>query len=387
MRLKRFYAANQRQAMNQIRDELGDDAVILSSQSTPHGVEVVAAVDPEQDLSKTPRSQSTYSNFSKSSVQGAAQADAEMSKIQQELAMMRSMMESQMSQMAWGQYSQTHPIVTRLLKKLMSLGLPSILSRDLVKNVDESQGFDAAWIQAQANLWERIPEHDYSIMEHGGVVAFVGPTGVGKTTTIAKLAARFAMRHGQGSVGIISTDGFRVGAIEQLRTFADLIGVPLSVAEDKLQLSEALMSMRGRKLILVDTAGMSQRDLRLNEQLTHDLDIEGIQIRNYLVVSAATQKSTLEQIMASFARLKLSGCILTKLDEATRLGQVLSAMIENQLPVAYVSEGQRVPEDLRLAHREDLIESMITLAGLNSEQSLDEEILAMSFAQELTNVK
>ncbi|HED14151.1 MAG TPA: flagellar biosynthesis protein FlhF, partial [Gammaproteobacteria bacterium] len=201
---------------------------------------------------------------------------------------------------------------------------------------------------------------DGDLVEQGGVVALVGPTGVGKTTTLAKLTARAVLKTSSGQVALITTDNYRVGAHEQLRTFGHLLGVPVRVAGNAADLDRLLKKLADKHLILIDTAGVSQRDCRLVKHL-HTLDIKK-SIRSFLVLSAATETAGLEEIIWQFQQVGLSGCILTKLDEAVLMGGVISAVLEHGLPIACVTDGQRVPEDLKIAKPHTLISRTIAMA-------------------------
>ncbi len=179
-------------------------------------------------------------------------------------------------------------------------------------------------------------------------------------TTAAKLAARFALRHGAGNVALVTTDSYRVGAIEQLRTYARIMGVRVRVSADRDDLELALEQLADRRLVLIDTAGMSQRDIRLSEQLAM-LHGGSRLVHSYLVIAATSQILTLEETVRAFRGARLDGCIVTKLDEATSLGNILSVLIQHRLRAAYLSNGQRVPEDIRPARASDLIARAVTI--------------------------
>jgi len=270
-----------------------------------------------------------------------------------------------------------------LIKRLMGLGLSWELSQELVR-LQEGED-DQAWSFILQDMESRVPQHDRDIVERGGIVALVGPTGVGKTTTIAKIASRFVMRYGANQLALITTDCYKIGAQEQLKTFAELIGVPVYVANTQGELYALLNSLNMKRLVLIDTAGMSQRDLQLSQQLTSGHG--GVEtVRNYLVLSAATQLNVMRDIVHSFGRVKLQGCILTKLDEALQLGNVISVLIESQLPMAYVSVGQRVPEDLQKLTAVELIDRAIVLGQQNN--NIDQDLLfRIGMGKEISNAQ
>jgi flagellar biosynthesis protein FlhF len=214
-------------------------------------------------------------------------------------------------------------------------------------------------------------------------VALVGPTGVGKTTTIAKIASRFVMRYGATELALITTDCYKIGAQEQLRTFADLIGVPVYVANTQGELYSLLDALNQKRLVLIDTAGMSQRDLQLSQQLTSG-HLGADKVRNYLVLSAATQLNVMRDIVNSFGKVVLKGCILTKLDEALQLGNVITVLIESSLSMAYVSVGQKVPEDLQKVQPAELVDRAVML-GQQNPVSIDDQLYRMGMLKELAN--
>jgi flagellar biosynthesis protein FlhF len=187
------------------------------------------------------------------------------------------------------------------------------------------------------------------------VVALVGPTGVGKTTTVAKLAARFAQVHGRDSVVLISTDTFRISGFDQLATYGKIIGCQVNIAKDNNALNTLLQEYCNKKLILIDTAGMGQRDIRLAEQLTSLVSNARVRIRSYLVLAANTQQGVMQENVERFKRVPLSGCIYTKLDECISIGEIITTSIQNGLPIGYLTDGQRVPEDIKVANAEKLV--------------------------------
>jgi flagellar biosynthesis protein FlhF len=184
----------------------------------------------------------------------------------------------------------------------------------------------------------------------GGILAVVGPTGAGKTTTIAKLAARWCMHHGSQDLALVSTDGYRIGAREQLTSYARMLGAPMYAANSGMELARVLERLKSKKLILIDTAGMGPRDVRMTEQLAA-LQLGAARARVMLALPAQGEGHALEEIVQAFVRVAPSACILTKVDEAASLGAVISTTLRHRLKIAYVCDGQRVPEDLHAAHQ------------------------------------
>jgi flagellar biosynthesis protein FlhF len=193
-----------------------------------------------------------------------------------------------------------------------------------------------------------------SLVEAGGVFALVGPTGVGKTTTTAKLAARCIVRHGAHSLGLVSTDTYRIGAQDQLRIYAKILGVPVHVCHDEESLRGALSALAGKRVVLVDTVGMGQRDGRVAEQTAM---LETCGARRLLLLNAAAQADSLDEVAQAYRAGACAGAALTKVDEAVTLGGVLDVAIRHRAALQFITTGQRVPEDLHaasgalLAHR------------------------------------
>ncbi len=367
MQIKRYFADDMRQAIRKVREAQGPDAVILSNRKVDGGVEIVAAVDfdeaafshlPSQD-GLVPRSESQVSPADPSTG-GLWSEDPALASMRNELNSLRDLLEKQLSGLAWGDLGRRSPQRAALVRRLLELELSAGVARQIAEQVPESKDPESAWRNALGILGHRLPVTEDNILSKGGVIALVGPTGVGKTTTAAKLAARFALRHGAGSVALVTTDSYRVGAVEQLRTYARIMGVRVRVTEDRDDLERTLAQLSDKRLVLIDTAGMSQRDIRLSEQLAM-LQGESQLVHCYLVIAATSQVMNLEETVRAFRGARLDGCIVTKLDEATSLGSILSVLIQHRLPAAYLSNGQRVPEDIRPARASDLIARAVTI--------------------------
>ncbi len=297
--------------------------------------------------------------------------------MRRELKNLRGLMEQQISGLMWSDMARRKPLEANLLRLLLQLELSPGLCQQIVGELSEASANDAqkAWRNALGVLAHKLPVTDDEILARGGVVALVGPTGVGKTTTVAKLAARFAVRHGARKVALVTTDNYRIGAHEQLRAYARLLDVPLRTAADPNELREVLKELAGRALVLIDTAGMSQRDVRLSEQFAL---IRGCHadIKSYLVLSATTREAGVDDIIRRYRNVQPRGCILTKMDEAGSLGGTLSQIIKHKLPVAYVSDGQKVPEDLYTASAPRLISRSVAMMR-RAEQTPHDPSLAM----------
>jgi flagellar biosynthesis protein FlhF len=272
-----------------------------------------------------------------------------------EMSSIRRLLEHQVSGLMWQEVERREPLRAMLIKRLEKMGLSEELADQLACYIPEDTEPKDAWASLLKLLAEQIPTTKVDTLARGGIVALLGPTGVGKTTTIAKLAARAAMEYGPDQVALVTTDTFRIGAQEQLAIYGRIMGCPVRIAKDADELATVLYQLRNRRLILVDTAGMGQRDVRLTEQLDTLMEHSGSQINSYLVMPATAQRRVLQETIDHFKRIPLSGCILSKIDESLSLGELISVTIENGLPISYIANGQRVPEDIVLAQPKYLV--------------------------------
>jgi flagellar biosynthesis protein FlhF len=241
---------------------------------------------------------------------------------------------------------QRQPIQARLTQKLLEIGFSPALVRKLVEGCptefNEGVKDETTWA---ANVLSRnllTDEASPALEEQGGVFALIGSTGVGKTTTTAKLAAHFATRFGAANLGLITLDAYRVGAHEQLRAYGRILGVPVHTAHDRASLEDLLELLSSKKMVLIDTAGMAQRDSRTAELL--DM-LAHRSIRKILVVNAAQQGETIEDVITAWRAAECHGVVLSKIDEAVKLAPALDTLIRHKLKVLGVANGQRVPED------------------------------------------
>ena len=285
--------------------------------------------------------------------------DTELKAMRQEIASIRRLLEHQVSGLMWQEVERREPVRAMIIKQLNELGFSDGFADQLAMRVNDQAPAHEAWSQIETALNQQLLTGEDEILRQGGAVALLGPTGVGKTTTIAKLAARFAARYGADQIALITTDHYRIGAHEQLQTYGRIMGVVVKQARTYQELAQTLYQLRHRRLVLIDTAGMGQRDLRLNEQLDTLVGDKQIKIRNYLVLPATAQRRVLQEAVDHFRRIPLAGCILTKLDESVSLGDVLDISIQNSLPISYITDGQRVPEDLRLANGQELVKQAL----------------------------
>lgn len=283
-------------------------------------------------------------------------APVEIDQIKSEMQTMRRFMEQQLAMITTRNEpaASRNPIRADVVRVLSAMGVDSKLSREIAAEIPDGATADRARQQALGVLARRIPALKHEWLDAGGVVALIGPTGVGKTTTIAKLAARYVQHWGLRDVALITTDHFRIGAQEQLFTYGRLLGVPVLTADNHNELRLALNKLRDCKLVLIDTAGMSPRDTNLEKQFAM-LSSLPKPSRTALVLSAGSQLVDLDAQFARFSPASPSAVILTKVDEASRMGSAFSALARRDVPLAYVADGQRVPEDLCAARPEDLV--------------------------------
>ncbi|QGZ62677.1 flagellar biosynthesis protein FlhF [Paraburkholderia acidisoli] len=280
--------------------------------------------------------------------------------VMSELASMRGMMEEQFAGLLWGERQRRSPVQGALTKQLFAAGFSAQLVKMMIDRLPEVETEEAGMEWLQSVLESNLPvlEDEESLMERGGVFALMGPTGVGKTTTTAKLAARCVMRFGASKVALLTTDSYRIGGHEQLRIFGKILGVSVHAVRDGADLQLALAELKNKHIVLIDTIGMSQRDRAVADQIAM-LCGAGRPVQRILLLSATGHGDTLNEVVQAYQSddAPLTGCILTKLDEATNLGGALDTVLRYKLPVHYVSTGQKVPENLYVATRRFLIRS------------------------------
>lgn len=425
MNIRKFFGKTSREAMAQVKQALGEDAIIVANRSVNGGTEIMAMLDTEIEAraaasqeAHAPRSlldyvnkkdtpttadvspkQASHTQMDPHVVTGQEQALAELLKqhgeqqeqayllatqtleekmrgMMMEMREMRSHFESQMNTMAWQHHVQHNPAKSKVLSALLSAGFSASLSRQIAEKLPQHIGVSAAaqWGKEiiQRNL--RTLEDEDSLLDKGGVYALVGPTGVGKTTTTAKLAARYVMKHGTQNLGLITTDSYRIGGHEQLRIYGKILGVMVHAVKDEQDLKIALNELKNKHMILVDTVGVSQRDQAVTEQLAM-LNQAGTPIQKLLCLNATSTGDTLTDVMRAYKKHQISGCIVTKLDEAAAIGNVLDVLIREQMRLFYTTSGQRVPEDIHLANKASLIERVWTPHQASRPyQYLDEEL-------------
>ncbi|HEY4067950.1 MAG TPA: flagellar biosynthesis protein FlhF, partial [Burkholderiaceae bacterium] len=272
----------------------------------------------------------------------AAAARRDQENMMGELRSMKGLIEERFGALAFIEKLNRQPAQARLTQKLLDAGFSPALIRKIGDSLAADTPDEAAWAASVLERNLMTAEAEAPLEDQGGVYALVGATGVGKTTTTAKIAAAFAAKYGAANLGLITLDAYRIGAHEQLRAYGRILGVPVHTAHDRASLEDLLDLLAAKKMVLIDTAGMAQRDARtreLLEMLSHR------SIKKLLVINAASQGETIEDVMISYLASACAGVVLSKMDEAVKLGPALDALIRHRVKVIGVANGQRVPED------------------------------------------
>jgi len=279
-----------------------------------------------------------------------------------ELNALKDMIEERFNTLAWLGSSKQNPIQSSLMHKLIRAGYSPQLARALLERLpaEAGAGESLRWVMDAIQRNVRVAASGASLAEEGGVVALVGATGVGKTTTAAKLAAQCVKQFGAGSVGLITLDSYRVSGYEQLRAYGRMLGVVAHLAHDRAALKDLLGLLSGKRLVIIDTAGLGQRDQRVQDML--DV-LEVPSLKKVLVLNAGAQGDAIDETLAAFKSDKLHGVVLSKVDEAVKLGPALDAAIRHQVTVRGVANGQRVPEDWQNADAATLVRLSMGSAG------------------------
>ncbi len=401
MKIKRFVAADMRQAMREVREEQGPEAVILSTRRFAEGIEVIAAIDYDESLMReasrhnvaavnpgtpastaaatgaTPpplartRGQSVSNSPSTSPAlsvvpapvalpEGTAtmqpmmeQTAKDTARMRVELGDLRELLEVQLSSLAWNDMERRQPLRSRVLREMTRMGIEADVANQLAAALPDKFNAEQARYLPLGILSRSLAVSGRDLSAGQGVTALVGPTGVGKTTTIAKLAARAVLHGGADQVALVSTDHYRIGAAAQLEHYGRLLGVRVYPAYDAESLHKVLELLRGRHTVLIDTAGVASGDSRLAQQL--EIFSGTGDVRACLVLAANAQAQALDDAVRAYLPLKPSACILTKLDETPNLGGALSVVIRHRLSLDYTTDGQRVPEDIATADARALV--------------------------------
>ena len=418
MNVKQFFANNAREALHQVRRELGADAVILSNRRVEGGVEILAiahaearaldtaarepvvakpaAVRSAMNSALAHHSQTVKVTMPRPALARAGPAAAQSKPLPplppvaaapilasgteqiartviREIQSMRGLINEQLGGLMFGEMQRREPDKLRMMSTLLAGGFSPALSRRLLEKSPADSGMAnlRGWIKKALDK-NLITSTADDIVTKGGVYALLGPTGVGKTTTTAKLAARCVVRHGAGRLALLTTDNYRVGAHEHLRIYGRILGVSVHAVRDAADLEIALSELRNKHMVLIDTVGMSQKDEHVAEQIAM-FSGHGEGIKRVLLLNATCQGDTLEDVVNSYKGRGLAGCVITKTDESASIGAVLDTVIRHRLPVHYVSNGQRVPEDIHPVNREYLLHRALSGAKDNPIRALSEQ--------------
>jgi len=409
MKVKRFFAQSMAQALKQVSEQMGPDAVILSNRRVDGGVEIVTALDYDENLARqqlgesareatngsrlaelqADRQRRLEDELSRSrerirgvrekraamgagvsmpsfdgtddtaSAQGYAEAQdhSQTQAYSDELALMRAEISSLRDMMKVQQIKPAKPVSNavqqRLAEQLQELGLGGELATSL-SHRHKGGRLEDGWKQSLKMLAPGVRTARNQWLDEGGIYALVGPTGAGKTTTIGKLAANYVLRHGADSLVLVTTDRYRVAAHEQLFVFGRILNVPVKVVDESHSLDNILDELTDKHLVLIDTAGLTSSDKGYQEQLL-ELANSHHNIHAHLVVSATSQPRIMKSVWHCYKMANLVGCVVTKIDEALTLGESLGFVMETGLPVAYYTDGQKIPEDLHFAEAITLV--------------------------------
>ena len=414
MNIKRFFARNSREALSQVRHALGEEAVILSNRAVDGGTEILAVKEQDMDqmiiAQSSPTTSPSPAKLNSSSqkqieiltrrtyvgvqqplqpspdmIEEAATSAAqtlpeprpieksrsvptqfhqvtEIDAIRNELQSMREMLQTQLTEMSWNNIQQRDPIKAKLLTQMISAGFSASLSRFIAEKSPAFKDTPEAmsWLKKILARNINCMANEAQLLDQGGVFALIGPTGVGKTTTTAKLAARYVMKHGAKNLALITTDAYRIGGHEQLRIYGKILGVMVHAVKDQADLKLALQELKGKHTILIDTVGVSQRDKMVAEQIAM-LHGANKHIKKLLCLNATCSGETLSDVTRAYKGQGLDGAIITKLDEAATIGGALDIIMREKLNLYYVANGQRVPEDLSLADKDKLVQQAFRL--------------------------
>ncbi len=295
-----------------------------------------------------------------------------------ELKNLRRMLETQLAQLAWNDMTRRAPVHTEMLRELSEIGIAQDLSSQITQQLSPDVDLTYARRFSIAALSQYLLVTGDRWLDSGGRIAFIGSTGVGKTMTLSKLAVRWVLRHGPRELALVAADNIRLGAQDQMRALGQLLGAPVYTPEN-FETLPTLLSKLQQRFILIDTPGSSLRDTQLSSRLAV-LASSASQLQTALVLAASTQAGALEEVVKRFAPANPCCCVLTKVDEAASLGGALSVLIRARIPVSYVSEGQRVPEDLRPARALELVSHAVRLAKATG-AAADEDLLRRRFGK------
>lgn len=388
MKIKQFLGADMRDALRQIRAELGADAVILSTRALGQGVEVSAACDADTPAPLPGTATAATATATVAAAMPATSVSAfppavtavEQLSMSEELRTLRQLLERQLAALAWNDYTRREPPRARALSKLTALGV----ARDIAMQVADALPVDLSAESAQQAHLELLAQR-ITVCEPpaaaGGALALLGAAGAGKTTMVAKLALRWLLEHGNDGLTIVTIDDEHIGAADQARSLGRLLGVPSFRFASGVEFAAAAGRFASQELVLIDTPALGAEAAAAAE-LRAALDSAPLSVQRMLLLPASAQSGVLNELLRRAAPLAADCCAITRCDEAVTLGGVLSTLVRSGLPVAYLSDGPRIPEDLRPARAQLLVARALELAHASG-ASIDPELLAQHFGGQL----
>ena len=366
----KFVGSTSREVLQKVKKALGDDAMIVANRSCPDGIEITALA----------ASAVAGTQAARAPASAVTDTDGMVAQLMRELSGMKALLQRELGGIAWSNLKYQSPARSALMQTLLAAGFSPALARELIGVVAHDATTAAAHKAVSAELARRLPLSTCeTLVEQGGVYALVGPTGVGKTTTIAKIAARCVVQRGAASLALLTTDSYRIAAHDQLRIYGKILNVPVYAIKDAHDLKTTLAELRDKKTVLIDTIGMSQRD-RLVADQTALLMGGGATVKRLLLLNATANAATLDEVITAYAQGGIHGSIVTKVDEAAGLATVLDSAIRYGLGVHYVTNGQRVPEDLHLPNHAYLLDRALQPARNADTHALQPDELPLVMA-------
>jgi len=366
-----------------------------SSQRVPAS-EAKFAGDGESITSRRKSLNGAHANQGAESVSASPKSIAELAnsprveKLLTEISEVKNLLQSHVAGNFWGNLQQEKTHLTEVIKHLLNTGFSPQLCADITRKLPETSDLSTLLQSARDQIKGMVKTVDaFAMFDKGGVFAFIGPTGVGKTTTVAKIAARCVLRYGRNQVTLLTTDTYRIGAQEQLKVFAKILGLTVTSLRDGEDLSSKLKELSGRKIVLLDTAGVSQRDTLMLEQSKTLQDGSQTAVR-ILVMSSTTDLRTQEEVIKLHNQAaqsngvgKIEAAVITKIDEAAHIAPVVDSIIRHDMPLLFISNGQRVPEDLSLPDLDYLSHRAIQARAFSDDLSYSDEQIPAIFANNL----
>ncbi|MBX3664094.1 MAG: flagellar biosynthesis protein FlhF [Burkholderiales bacterium] len=373
MSARKFTGATSREVLHKVKRALGDDALIIANHAVAEGVEVlampaaafgaataetmpVAAAAPQRVLPSAALRPAPAATDVRPPAPPAAERAAHpaVDGILSEIQRMRGLLQGELAALAVSDLQRRNPAATGILGELLCAGFSPVTARAVTASLPAGEPVEMLRRRVSAALERRlVTAASDGMIEGGGVFALVGPTGVGKTTTVAKLAARGVMRYGASGVALLTTDSYRIAAQDQLRVYGKILGVPVHPVKDAADLGTLLSELGDKRLVLIDTVGMSQRDRMVPGQTALLDAVPGV--RRILMLNASSTVATLEEVVAAYAPGGHADCIISKVDEAAGLGPSLDICVRHGLTLHYMTNGQRVPEDIHPPNRTYLL--------------------------------